>query len=230
MRYFSSLPGEGPGKDSGDASGEHTDGGASNASVEADQVHEYSGRPAWFGPPDDEVPVSIPLQRVLVRTPGAVMTLCRCDVYRTGLEFALRVDLRFDQIEGWQPEPPQQGLFLLDHGPRHPRMRLHLGVRFSDGTEAQANSRFDASPFGDSPFEDPAGPILIAQAGGGGGGPDNWSTTMNLWLFPLPPEGELVLSYACEDAGISEGTVVLNATELRSRVEDVIGVWDAPVD
>jgi hypothetical protein len=81
---------------------------------------------------------------------------------------------------------------------------LRFGVEFADGRRATNTGGRGARPRD----TEPAGPVLNDGSGGGGGG--RWTATMFLW--PLPPPGQLVLVCEWPAAGIP-----LTRTEIDGR-------------
>lgn len=61
--------------------------------------------PVWQQPPAHEVPVAVPITRLLARVPGAALTLQRIDVHRDGALFALRTE-GDPRAEGRNPADP----------------------------------------------------------------------------------------------------------------------------
>lgn len=176
----------------------------------------------WLYPPKDELPVAVPLVRRLARVPGARLSLRRVDVYRAGVEFVLRFDMG---IEAGLDSERERHLRDLLH-PRgfrpDPTRQMRLGVMLSDGSRADATADSRGLPRG---VEEPDGPTLTFSGGGGEGSGDRWTTEFRAWLWPLPPKGALTLYYLFEGIGIEEGSLEVEATELREASRDVLDVW-----
>lgn len=179
-------------------------------------------RTPWLAPPNDELPIALPLVRRLARVPGASLALRRIDVYRAGVEFVLRFDMGLEP--GIDPERERHLRDLL-----HPRgfrpdstQQLRLGVTSSDGSRAVATADSRGLPH---TAQEPDGPLLTFSGGGGGGNGDRWTTEFRAWLWPLPPEGALTLHYLFEAIGIDEGFLEVDATALREASLDVLDIW-----
>ncbi|GEM_PF-3016175 len=226
MRYYAYFP-NGDGEPSGDEGnpGDESDvnGERAGHAMHGPEVMTVPGMPPWFGAAEGEVPAVAGQPRLLAESDRASLILRRCDVYTTGVVFKLRLDLRFDRFAGWQPLREERRILVPDmYGPTlHPQVELLLSVRLPDGTEVQANA---GHPGGADDGADSPGPQLAYQGNGGGGGEDSWIGQMQLWLWPLPEEGELQLHYACPGAGIDPGHVSFDAAELSAAAAAVLRV------
>jgi hypothetical protein len=152
----------------------------------------------WWGPPPNELGVSVPLRSVLARTEELVVALLDAVAYTTGLSFRLTVKRRReppDSFDAWFRDP--LGLHeRFSSGDALPDDLLRLGVLFSDGRKATTTG--GVSTFGRT--ERPSGPVLTPGDSSGGGG--EWEST--LWLWPLPPAGPLALVVEWPSEGIEE--------------------------
>lgn len=87
-----------------------------------------------------------------------------------------------------------------------------LGVRFADGRKAM----FDTE--GWSGFEEPRHPILARRDGGFDAA--DWEGSVwlearrDVWLWPLPPPGQLSFVTAWPEKGITDTTTTVDAKEL----------------
>jgi hypothetical protein len=141
-------------------------------------------QPEWFGPPDNVLPVVLPLDVTLARTPDLALSVRSVDVYPTGALFHAPLLVR--ELVG---DP-------MEFMPFHPRRRgsddnvLRLGVQYADGSKA---TNLGMPFFGQSELERPPGPVLMPRGGGGGG--HRWD--VSFWLWPLPTEDpfELVVEW-----------------------------------
>lgn len=129
---------------------------------------------------------------------------------------AAAVRRRDESQRDWQSL--QNGYFSPD---RYAIESLRLGVELADGTRLGTGAEFPP-PYRES---EPDGPVLVNHGGGGGGGPDRWDLTTTLWLWPLPPEGELSLVAEWRSRGIPESRVLLDATAIRSAAAGVQPLW-----
>lgn len=139
----------------------------------------------------------------------------RFDVYRTGVEFTIELQLREDDDElmnmPWEL-----------HGGRRQRDDvlpddfMRLGVVFADGSSwSNIDSVFPTSD------EPPPGPFMMPRGGGGGGA--SWA--MNQWLWPLPPAGPLTFIAEWPKYRIGESTATVDAHELRESAERAEDLW-----
>ena len=161
-----------------------------------------------MSPPENEIPVAIPLNSVLARTHDAAIALTGLQVYTTGVSFDLAV-----RVRSW-PDEDRGGLsgLVFDHGRR--RSRLLLGVELADGRRA---SNVDGGRFG----QDPSG-VVFHPAGGGGG---QLSVDQSWWLSPVPPEGPVRFVCSCGPLNIPETSVELDGTAMARAADEVVTLW-----
>src|SRR5204863_2778030 len=87
-------------------------------------------QPEWFGPPENVLPVVVPLELELARGADFALAVRSADVYPKGAAFHVVLVLR---------QPPSDSMDFL---PFHPRQRklgpevLRLGVQYADGAKA----------------------------------------------------------------------------------------------
>lgn len=181
-------------------------------------------RPAWWGPPDDELPALVPAIEVLATTPHLSIALAGAAVYREGLE--LRIERRLRRGELPATDWHRLVAAFMEQGmlptPEEPAARLRFGLVLGDGTRVLDDQLF--RPGGD-PMERPEGHTLMRTGGGGGGGDRSYSGSETLWLWPLPPEGPLELVMQWPALGVAETRAVLDGTEIRRRADDAVAVW-----
>lgn len=183
--------------------------------VPDDEVQAPQAMPEWFGPPRGVMPGYAPTRAVVFRTDDVILIAGRFDVYRTGVEFSLQLQVR---IEDDTYDIPWE----LHH--RHGRAPdgelpdefLRFGIQFADGS-AWSNID-DGFPMPPTP---PTGPVVVGQGGGGGGG--SWA--MNYWLWPLPPEGPLTFVAEWPKHQIAECSATVDASEIRQAVAHVEDLW-----
>lgn len=179
---------------------------------------------AWVQPPQDEVPVAVPMVRRLAQVPGAALTLRRFDVYREGVAIDLRLDIRLE--DDLTPERREQLEEMLD--PRTHRWGgrdiLRLGITLPDGTRAETgpNGRIQSWTLHQGRPEQPQ---LVMFGGGGSGDAYRWMAEARAWLWPLPPDGALTLHFLAATAGIPEGSVDIASTPLLEAASGVLDVW-----
>jgi hypothetical protein len=150
--------------------------------------------------PDNEIPVAVPLNRVLARTDDVAVAWTGTAVYSTGVAFTLlattrRSDQRLNDVF-WSNAGAPDGLLV--------------GVEFADGR--WATNRGEVSE-----------PGLVLQSGGGSGGDRTCEQTM--WLHPVPPAGPLTLVVRAPSLGIEETRTVFDATPLTEAVAAVTELW-----
>lgn len=165
-------------------------------------LHDWHRR---HQPPTNEVPVVVPLEVALVRTPDVAVSVVGAEVFTTGMELEVRMVLR-----------PGAGLDLLPlHQGAHGRSAPErFGVEFADGRRA--------STLLDWRGTDDVGEPVLDQRGGGGGG-TQWS--QRYWICPVPPAGPLTVVYACPALGLDEVQAVVEATPLAEAVARVEQLW-----
>jgi hypothetical protein len=120
-----------------------------------------------------------------------------------------------------------------DHGPpfwfREDRGFPRLGVEFSDGRraghEAPAHFPMMLNLRGELEKDEEGIPkgVVIMSSGGGGGGHDYH---FGVWVFPLPPPGELKIYAEWPAIGIPESVLSLSADDILAAGEQAIVIWD----
>lgn len=155
---------------------------------------------------------------MLFRTERAVLVLGHVDAYPTGVEFT--IDLHVHPSHGhlggtpWELHRPT--VWHRGGGAGLPDEFLRLGIEFADGSSwTNVDERY---PDFD---EEPTAPVVISR--GGGGDRDRW--TMQYWMWPLPPAGELTVHAAWPAFDVDEVSVTLDATEIREAAERADAVW-----
>lgn len=161
-----------------------------------------------MSPPENEIPVAVPLNAVLGRTEDAAIALTGLQVYTTGVSFDLAV-----RVRSW-PDDDHRGLseLVFDHGRRGGQ--LLVGVELSDGRRA--------SNVGGAGFEQGPSGIVFHPAGGGGG---QLSVDQSWWLSPVPPAGSVRFVCGCAPLNIAETSVELDGTAMARAVEKVVTLW-----
>jgi hypothetical protein len=161
-----------------------------------------------MSPPENEIPVAVPLNAVLGRTENAAIALTGLQVYTTGVAFDLAV-----RVRSW-PDDDHRGLseLVFDHGRR--AGQLLVGVELSDGRRA--------SNVGGAGYEADASGIVFHPAGGGGG---QLSVDQSWWLSPVPPEGSVRFVCSCAPLQIAETSVELDGTAMARAAADVVTLW-----
>lgn len=166
-------------------------------------------RPPWFGPPDNELGVAVPVRLEIVRTENLAVAVLDLVAFSTGCTFDVAIRQR-TRKNGGSPFHP-----FHDHGEWRPDA-LHFGLQFADGAKATS----DRTMWHGGPDHTPKGPMLMPH--GGGGGARSWD--MNMWLWPLPPPGPLAFVCEWQAEGIAltrreiDGGLILDAA---GRVEQL---------
>ena len=182
--------------------------------------------PPWVAAPAYEVPGVVHLGRFVSRTPSIVVALKSADVFSTGCLFNLSwVFRRADQTEDDWAE--LQHLFFHQgrgfRGGSGRQSGLLFGVEFPDGSKASTGSQL---PYGlMEPGTNPEPPVLALNGGGGGGGDEEFSGSGTLWLWPLPPDGDLRLVCQWTDFGLEETSLMLDGGTLRQAAASVQPYW-----
>ena len=158
-----------------------------------------------FSPPENELPVALPVNLVLARTDDVAVALTRLQVYSAGLAFDLVVRVRPSADIARDDRLNE----LLWHG-RGRGTAFLLGVGFADGRRATNIPRGRGD-----------GTVLVSGSGSGGMS----SVEQSWWLHPLPPEGPLTVAVRCDDLGIEESLTELDGTAVRRAGEGVATLW-----
>jgi hypothetical protein len=154
------------------------------------------------GPPENELPVALPVTALLARTPDAAVAVVGLQVYSTGVSMTLLVRAR-------RPLSPRRGLHELVHGSDGGGLRV--GVGLADGRRVAS---------GGVPRNDPD---LVWQPTGGRG--RDRSVEQGWWLSPLPPDGPLTVVVRCPGLGIGETATELDGAAIRAAAADVVELW-----
>lgn len=167
-------------------------------------------QPEWLGPPNGQLPTPLLSRVKLFGNDRAVLTLDHLNVYKTGIEFSLNV---------WARSPGEIHDIPWEAHDRRGTIRpdfMRLGFEFANG------ARWTNLPNNHNHFEnEPDGPVLIGQ--GGGGGPHFWS--MKQWLWPLPPPDETHVHVAWPQYGIDETSVTIDTSGFASAAASAEELW-----
>jgi hypothetical protein len=175
--------------------------------------------PAWLQPPQDELPVLLPVGEFLARTPGTALAVTHLEVYSTG------VGIRVEAVVRRRDESDRDWSWLMHGGFRHREDSedgQHWGVELSNGEVATLGSgivgEWNARPDGWS--------LRYANGGGGGGGDDRYEAHHGLWLWPLPPAGPVQFAAEWRDRGIAQAHVTLDGDAILAAVPRVRPLWE----
>jgi hypothetical protein len=173
---------------------------------------EKHRRPAWFGPPDNELGAPVPIQVELVRTENLALAIIGIVAFSTGFSFTFAIRRR---VLMRQPN---------HHHPVHPFHSgaspdaLRFGIQFANGGKA---TTLDRHPSPRDVDETPTGPLLIG--GGGGGGGRKWNSEM--WVWPLPPPGALAFVCAWKAESIPLTRREIDAKLILDSASQVEQLW-----
>lgn len=156
--------------------------------------------------PENEVPVALPMNRVLARSDRLAVALLGVQAYTTGVAFQLAVRVRAGAADGLGY---RLGEIFWEQRPGVPRFLL--GVEFADGRRARSG-----------PFPGRTGDLIFHQGGGGGG---DTSIDQSWWLSPLPPDGPLRFVVRCPEIGVPETVVELDGGAVRRAGESAVVLW-----
>lgn len=182
-------------------------------------------REPWRFPPDNELPAVAPIELFLVQAPSIVGIVLAAEVYSTGCLIRLRFVMnRADQDEHtWQelcgravyrpqPYPP------IASAPAYPGLQV-TATTATGGTASTQQS----VPLADRGCPGtPTGPLLALHNVRSSSDRSRAHVAADLWLWPLPPPGELTLSATWASFELSSAQVVINAsaiTEAATRVQ-----------
>jgi hypothetical protein len=159
-----------------------------------------------MSPPENELPVALPLNVVLANTGDAAAGLNGLQVYTTGLSFELVVRMRPSARESLGRTVDE---VVWGHGSGVGQ--LLLGVEFADGRRVSS-----------LPVRERDGDVVLHPGGGSG---SQTSVEQTWWLSPLPPEGPLRIVVRCDALGIEETATELDGAAVRRAVRDVVVLW-----
>ncbi|MCW2779431.1 MAG: hypothetical protein JWN17_3156 [Frankiales bacterium] len=165
-------------------------------------------RQAYTGPPRDEVGVLAMSTVVLARRPDVVVAVRGITAFTDGLLLSV-VGLFADE------QSPEDLDWSLQEFSRNPG-RFQLGVVLADGTRASTGTK--AAP---DVVQPDTGAVLTLQHARGG----VLHCEGEYWLWPLPPEGGLVVGVRWADRGLEESAVTIDAGPLRQAAATSRPVW-----
>ena len=179
-------------------------------------------RPPWFGPPEGELGVSLPLAVVVGRSDNAVVALRDATAYSMGVALELVAAARgLRQAEA-------QTLFheqhFADPDDELPAAFLRVGLELPDGTRVSNLTGHRA--FSMRPEQEPDAPLLVPSGGGGGSaGPGHVTMSPAYWLWPLPPAGTLRLFVEWPRLGVALSSCELDGAAIRSAAAKSQPLW-----
>ena len=172
-----------------------------------------------MNPPDNEVPVVLPVTAVLGRTAEVAVAVVGLRVFSTGIQLDLMVRVRTEPggalryrlhelVGGFVPAEDTAG------------QRLLLGLEYADGRTA-TNLTGPAWWPAEGAEPDPEHPTLMPVGGGGG----DRSIDQGYWLTPVPPPGPLTFICAWSAFGIAETRTVIDLSGLAAAASAVQELW-----
>lgn len=189
-----------------------------------EQEEAESELPRWWQAPEDELPVLLPVSEMLALTDHVAVALVGIAVYRDGIQFQVQRRLRRGGL-GRTEWNELCGLFM-EHmafgAPAAVADRLRFGVVLADGEKVT-----DANPFfgnGDAMLE-PVGHTLTRREQGGGGGGSSYTAADHLWLWSLPPAGQMELVMQWPAFGIPETRVAIDASTVPGLAAGARPYW-----
>lgn len=183
--------------------------------------------PPWVAPPRYELPAIVPVGRFVYQSPTFVLAIEAAKVSSTGCTFDVTWMLRRTDEE----DRKWAELNAVFHRPA-PQVRdgglsaesvLLFGFQFPDGTKASSSSLAMYEP--KSLDQEPDGPVFEYRPRGGNGGEDDMSANGALWLWPLPPAGDLRLVAQWTDMGMPESSITLDGAQLREAAAGAQKYW-----
>lgn len=175
---------------------------------EVDPRHVDYRQPEWDGPPINERPVSVALNLTLARTDEVAVFVSDVSVYSTGVTFSVEMMAREREVD----PHGHPGGFMLSHAMSDADPRL--GVLLGDGRRAVLGTWAD-HPDGT--------PETMFRSHGGHGSGNHWS--VNVWLWPVPPEGALTFVFRWLAKGIEETRFELDSAPLREAAARAEALW-----
>jgi hypothetical protein len=188
-----------------------------------DQHETWTRQPPWFKP-EDELGAPVPLGGVIARSERSVVALSQVVAHSSG------VSLEFLALARGLKRADANRIFheqhLFDEGEPSDTF-LRIGLELADGTRVSnlGGHRGMRRAFAG---EEPDGPILMPNGGGGGNGmPDAVSMRPGYWLWPLPPAGALRVWCEWPALEIPLSSLELDADAIREAAQRALPLWPA---
>ena len=171
---------------------------------------EMVARPAWIGPPEDELGRAVDAATILGRSETGVVAFAYAVAYSTGVSLNLSA-----RATGLKPADThrlfhEQHAFVGGQEEELPDGFIRVGLELPDGALVSnlGGHRWQQ--------DEPDGPVLN-PSGGGGGQSSGESVELHpgYWLWPLVAAGTMRMSVEWPLVGIPFTTVVLDATPFR---------------
>jgi hypothetical protein len=165
--------------------------------------------PAWERPPSDELPASVPVERLLGRSEQAVVWLRGLSVYRNGAIVELDVLTRGVSL----PSTELSGPWSLDSAGRVKDEVMRLGVLYADGRRASNVAVYSGQ-------DAPTRPVLASIGSAAAQG-------RTFWLWPLPPSGPLTFSCRWPALDIGHSEVLVDGDAITAAAGRARPAWSA---
>jgi len=179
-------------------------------------------QPRWGGPPDDEVGVAVPARTVIASQPRLFIAVTDCVAYSNGFTVGIAVRSK-DEI-------PTNAMGFMLHREHDEEAGILIAMRFSDGRDSRGGGTGPSRALmdyyrewseGNDPPE-PPGPVIGSMSGGGGG--KHWD--FNFFVWPLPPDGPVMVTCRWPARGLQTAGKELNGTAIRAAGLKSKSVWD----
>ncbi|UKA48965.1 hypothetical protein LFT48_16190 [Arthrobacter sp. FW305-123] len=108
-------------------------------------------------------------------------------------------------------------------GPTSADVQLLFGVQLPDHTSARTGI-FGWGALMNHQHQ-PKAPALTFRGGGGSGNDDEVSASGNLWLWPLPPDGEIRLLAQWKGLGIEECSITIDGRNFSAAAARAQNFW-----
>jgi hypothetical protein len=170
-----------------------------------------------MNPPENEIPVAVPISTLLARTDDIAIALIDAQAYTSGLRFNLAIRLRHEP-RGSMRHKTYEMLNAYAGGEEADEQFL-LGVEYPDGRTV---TNFGRPGFPGIPTDDVPDKPSLSPTGGGGGGR---SYDQSYWLTPLPPAGPLVVVCAWSAFDIPESRTVMDGAAIAEAGSRAVVLW-----
>jgi hypothetical protein len=178
--------------------------------------------PRWSRPPEDELPHALPETAVLATTENLALLLAGVRAYSDGALFL--VEWRLRRLD--EDDADWAALVRRVGGPRLPGEQelgsLRLGVELADGQRLVADGDSWWMP---GELTEPDTHVLGMANWSGGGSEESQVFSGELWLWPLPPRGQVKLAWEWAAFGLAEGTWELSGDRIRAAAEEARPIW-----
>lgn len=145
---------------------------------------------------------------ILVQTDRLVIALVDCVAYSTGFEFAIafRTKAEDNRLRNLFGPPESQG-----------GDRFQLTIRYPGGASRSVGSRptpeameyYRAAQEGREPAS-PTGPVVMQRSGSA----SDSRADFRYWCWPLPPEGEMIVSLKWSAGGVQDANAKVDGTAI----------------